>query len=216
MTTKIIIQKNKWDFNRNHKAQLWNFSPRFPIPDAAALERVLAKIYENTNEDGYLLFWMPAAQLHRVSFDPVRMVGEWVPIGTLLSGVNPIYVGYAYVRRRRPGLDFGCKLILDVEGRAGVSSSLTAKWVLERFCEHGGPVFDPYAHSSAQLAQWCRRLGIGYRGHIDSKKNREVARKILAQIELPAVQMDISFIEKGNQYGKEEKAEGRDPSTEGE
>lgn len=193
--SKVKICKGMFDFEGERKAHLWNFAPRWPgHPKAFTpqdLESKIRRAYDLTYAGGFLVLWMPATQLHRTQFDPLDMTAPWTAMSTIISGANPISIGFVYGKGFQRAADWGCKLILDTQDRHGANSSLTVKWVLERLCSHGGPVFDPYADRSARLAQWCRRLGIGYRGHIRGKKNREAARKVLAQIELPGIQTNL-------------------------
>jgi hypothetical protein len=195
MHPKIKILKGGLDFESERKAHLWHFAPRWPgsHPKAMRPEDLMAKIrcaHDLTYDGGHLVLWMPAAQLHKTKFDPLGMVVPWVPASTIISGISPISIGFVYSKSDPKTANWGCKLILDTCGRNGPNSSLTIKWLLEQLCTHG-PVFDPWAHRSAQLAQWCRRFGIGYRGHIRGKENRASARKILAQIELPGIQTTL-------------------------
>lgn len=194
MTPKIKILKGGLDFEGDQKAHLWHFAPRWPgtHPKAYTAQDLQAKIqraYDLAYKGGHLILWMPSTQLHKTAFNPLSAAAPWKSIGTVISGASPISIGFIYARD--PQSDRGCKLILDTQGHHGPSSSLTMRWLVEQFCVQGGPVCDPYAHRSAQLAQWCRRRGISYQGHIRGKANRESARKILAQIELPGIQIQL-------------------------
>ncbi len=177
--------------------QLWNFAPIWPGRakarlDPEKLERQLQRAYEVTKPQGLLILWMPATELHRTPFDPLDNCGHWTAMSTIISGSKPIHIGYVYSKGHNQTANWGCKLILDTEGHRGPSSSLAMKWLLDTFMDSkSGFVADPYAHKSATLAQWCRRLNIPYWGYIRGKKNFEAAQKILAQVELPGIQQAL-------------------------
>lgn len=197
MTPKIKILKGGLDFEGEQKAHLWHFVPRWPgsHPKAYTAHDLQAKIrraYDLTGPGGHLVLWMPASQLHKTVFDPLGMIKPWEPVSTIISGVSPISIGFIYQKGdSNKAANWGCKLILDMQGRHGPSSSLAMKWIVDKLCAGSGPVFDPYADKSATLAQWCRRRGVSYQGHIRGKANREAARKVLAQIELPGIQVPL-------------------------
>lgn len=177
--------------------KLWHLAPIWPGREkarinAGELERLIKGVYELTRPQGLMVLWMPAAELHRTPFDPLDMVGNWTAMSTIISGSKPIRIGYVYSKEHNRTADWGCKLILDTEGRQGPSSSLTMKWLLDTLVDgKDGCVVDPYAHRSVTLAQWCRRLNIPYHGFIRGKNGFEAAQKRLAQVELPGIQQQL-------------------------
>lgn len=177
--------------------RLWNFAPVWPGREKARinpteLERQLKRAYERAAPQGLLVLWMPATELHRTPFDPLDNCGHWTAVSTIISGFKPIHIGYVYSKGHNRAANWGCKLILDTEGHRGPSSSLTVKWMLETLKKgSAGPVIDPYAHKSATLAQWCRRLNIPYWGFIRGGREFMAADKALAQVELPGIQQPL-------------------------
>jgi hypothetical protein len=196
----VKLERGTFNFDRPLgwiDIQMWHFAPIWPGRakariDPAELERQLSRAYEKTAHQGLLVLWMPASELHRTPFDPLDNCSHWTAMSTIISGSNPVYIGYIYSKGRNQAANWGCKLILDTEGRKGPSSSLTMKWLLETLMDsEDGFVIDPYAHKSATLAQWCRRLNIPYWGCIRGGKNCEAAKKMLAQVELPGIQQSL-------------------------
>jgi len=196
----VKLEKGNFDFDRSLDQlgiRLWHLAPIWPGRSKARisakeLERQLKRAYEATAPQGLLVLWMPATELHRTPFDPLDMVGRWTAMSSIISGSNPVHIGYVYSKGRNLIADWGCKLILDTQGRQGSSSSLTMKWLLETLMDgHEGAVADPYAHKSATLAQWCRRLNIPYLGNIRGSRSFEAAQRVLAQVELPGIQQPL-------------------------
>ena len=195
----VKLEKGSFSFDgqSDMDIRLWHFAPIWPgrqkaRVDAKGLERQLKRAYELTRPQGLLVLWIPAVELHRTPFDPLDMAGSWTAMSTIISGSKPIYIGYVYCKGHSSAADWGSKLILDTESHRGPSSSLTMKWLLDTLMDkETGFVVDPYAHKSATLAQWCRRLNIPYWGCIRGKKGFEAAQKTLAQVELPGIQQPL-------------------------
>ena len=192
----------KWDKpseHNQHFVRLWNMAPVWPGRPKATitskkLNEEITEAYNLTTNQGFMILWMPATELHRSPFDPIEMVYHWTAMSTIFSGADPMYVGYVYCKGFNLNADWENKMILDNTGR-GPSSSMTMKWILESLFKMGktdslssGLVVDPYAHKSVQLAKWCRRLNIRCRGYIRSKKRFDEANRTLAQIEVPGIQ----------------------------
>lgn len=204
---RVVLERgsfkwNKPDEHKNHSVRLWNMAPIWPGRPRAKLtakrlNEQITEAYNLTSPTGFMVLWMPAVELHRTPFDPIEMAYHWTAMSTVLSGMRPLHIGYVYCKGFDITADWGSKLILDNTGR-GPSSSLTMKWLLEKLFTIGntgvmssGLVVDPYAHRSVQLAKWCRRFNIQYRGYIRSKKGFEAAQEALAQIELPGIQQAL-------------------------
>ena len=209
--------KGRWD----QKVDLFSMQPKWPGTykanlDVDGLMNMLVAAYSLSKPDGCMVLWMPASKLHCSEFDPVTHVPRWKAMGTIFSGTGAMAIGFVYCKTYNSRLQIGAKQLLDTTG-TGPSSSITMRWMLEKVFQFGdglvmrkGLVVDPYAHQSAQLAIWCRRMGLAYRGYMRSKKLFEAANAGLAQIELPGIQEELltaqSKGKKGirNEYGKKE------------
>lgn len=182
---------------------LWNLAPVWPGKEKAELNEwdlnmLIRAIYNRSSEYGHMVLWMPAAALHNSLFDPVSMCGPWTPASTVISGSYPIHIGYVYSRAHagysagdKSDRYWGTKLILDEKGKRGSSSSLAMKFLLQRLRIGKGLIVEPFAHRSATLALWSRRLGHEYVGYTGSKKAYAEITKELAQAELPGIQMEL-------------------------
>ncbi len=182
---------------------LWNLSPVWPGKEKADLNEwdlhvLIRAIHRRSSEYGHMVLWMPAASLHNSPFDPVSMCGPWTPVSTVISGSYPIHVGYVYSRAYagysasdKTDRYWGTKLLLDEKGSRGASSSLAMKFLLKRLRIGSGLIVEPFAHRSATLALWARRLGHEYVGYTASKKAYGEIAKRLAQAELPGIQLDL-------------------------
>ncbi len=195
---KVKIHKLKFRFDKHdpRSVSLWNFAPIWPGRDKARLSeiqlaRLIEEAYYRTANGGHLLLWMPASELHRTPFDPVDMCLAWSPRATIISGSDPVHIGYLYSKGGPSRARWTTKLILDERGNRGPSSSKAVKFVLETLLPNEGSVVDPYAHKSGTLAIWCRRMGISYQGYTASKAGYQEISKRLAQVELPGIQTDI-------------------------
>jgi len=184
------IEKLKVD-----NVSIWNLAPVWPGRTKAKLTddqlvTLLDDAYSRSADRAHLVLWMPASELHQSLFDPVNMSGPWVLAGTVFSGSDPMHIGFVYARSRSR-VDWDTKLILDVKGRRGPSSSKTMKFLLERLGDIAGPIVDPFAHKSAVLPIWARRMGFRYVGYTASRKAYGDIVKALAQVELPGIQLEV-------------------------
>jgi hypothetical protein len=198
MMVDTEIRKSRFKFEKDDPKEvgLWNFAPIWPGRDKARLDeiqlaRLIQEAYYRTTTGGHLILWMPATELHRTPFDPVEMCLAWSRRATIISGSDPIHIGYVYSKGGPSRARWTTKLILDERGKRGPNSSHAVKFVLETLLPDGGFVVDPYAHKSGILPIWCRRLGISYRGHAASKASYQAISKGLAQVELPGIQIDV-------------------------
>ena len=174
---------------------IWNIAPVWPGRAKAkltegGLEDLMSDTYNRSADRAHLILWMPASELHQTPFDPLDMCGPWLPMATVLSGSDPLHIGYVYARSRSK-VNWDTKLILDERGKRGPSSSKTVKFLLERLGDIVGPVVDPFAHRSAVLPIWARRKGFRYVGYTPSKKTYATMVKALAQEELPGIQLEV-------------------------
>ena len=174
---------------------IWNLAPVWPgrakaklTPDD--LTELLNEAYGRSADRAHLVLWMPASELHQTEFDPLGDCGPWLPMATVLSGSHPLHIGFVYSRSRSK-VDWDTKLILDQKGARGPSSSKTMKFLLERLGDVVGPIVDPFAHKSAVLPIWARRMGYRYVGYTASKKAYGDIVKALAQVELPGIQLEV-------------------------
>lgn len=204
----MSVEIRKGGFEKEKKlpfgVNLWNISPKWPTQSKSRLteeklSRLLETAYDQTVKGGFLMLWMPAAEFHRAlpHWNVADDAAPWEPISTLVSGMgNTLKVGVMYgkgVDVLRSPIPWGYHCIHDFGKRAGSTSTLTVKWMLERVFPNGGGglVVDPFAHRKAVLATYCRRRRIRYLGYIRSKKGYRAAQKVLAQVELPGLQMSL-------------------------
>ena len=178
------------------EAGLWNIAPAWPGTakakmNEADLTRLMCAAYERSAEHAHLVLWMPASMLHRSTFDPLSGNGPWTPVTTIISGSNPVHIGYVYSRSRSASQYWRSKLMLDHRGCRGSSSSTAMKFLLTEFGIEHTFVVEPFAHRSAALAIWSRRLGYDYIGYTRSKKTYREIVKALAQQEIPGIQLQL-------------------------
>ncbi len=193
--TKLYRARFSFDKLDIPPASLWNLAPIWPGRDRAKvtedqLEALMSGAYSRSADRGYLVLWMPAIELHQTIFDPLDQCGPWCPMATILSGSNPLHIGYVYARSRSK-VNWETKLIPDERGKRGPSSSKTVKFLLESLGNIPGPIVDPFAHKSAVLPIWARRKGLHYVGYTASKKSYQDMIKALAQVELPGIQLEL-------------------------
>lgn len=175
--------------------KLWNVAPRWPGSAKAPCEpmelaELVREMYVASGPDTHLVLWMPAERLHNTLFEPADMAGNWRCDGTVISGSDPIHIGYAYSHTRSK-VDWGSKLILDERKKRGPSSTKAVKFILDKLTQPGDLVADAFAHASAVLPIWSRRSGLRYIGYTTSKAKHKTICKALAQIELPGIQMEL-------------------------
>ena len=176
------------------KVSLWNLAPlswpgaRNSKMNDRDLEALMVEALRHSAKPAHLVLWMPAKELHRTLFDPLTMSGRWSPIGTILSGSDPLHVGYVY-SNSRSWVDWATELILDGKGARGPNSTKTIKFMLDELGDHSGVIVDLFAHRSAVLPCWSRRLRHRYVGYTRSKKTFSSIVTALAQVELPGIQL---------------------------
>ena len=200
--SSVEIVKGRFENEKElPQVNLWNFAPKWPSRDGARMSEAdlsdrMLLAHEHTVSDGFLMLWMPASELHVSTWDMWEDAEPWVPVSTLVSGRGRyLKIGVLYgkggARVRDPRI-WGYEHIIDHDPRAGHTSSLTIKWLLDRLFPHGGGVLcDPYAHRSGVLATYCRRHAVRYIGFIQSQKGYGALEKVLAQVEIPAVQASL-------------------------
>lgn len=193
--TKLYRARFSMDRLSEKQISIWNVAPIWPGRSKTQMsERQLAALmeeaYNRSSDKAHLILWMPASELHQTPFDPLDMCGPWLPMATLLSGSDPLHIGYLYARSRSK-VDWDTRLILDERGKRGPNSSKTVKFLLECLGDIDGAIIDPFAHRSAVLPIWARRMGIRYVGYTASKKGYQMMVKALAQVELPGIQLEI-------------------------
>jgi len=116
---------------------------------------------------------------------------QWIRHGSVLSGSGD-RTNLGVVFSNSMDIRWDTKVLWSTSG--GVRCSETCKWVLGKtFRKTGGLVCDPYARSP-QLAVWCRRLGIAYRGYARDKTVRDAIEKELAQTEIPGIQEELPLL----------------------
>jgi len=189
------VSLETWTKEDDHP-DLWVLSPVWPgrskaKVSAGQLQDFISQCHHNSTRNAHLVLWMPSSELHRTPFNPIDMVGFWLPKAVILSGTNPLQVGYVYAKSYSP-VKWHTRLILDERKKRGMSSSSTVKFMLEELLPEGrGFVADPFAHESAKLPIWCRRMRLQYTGSVRSKKSYKEMVKLLAQQELPGIQLSI-------------------------
>lgn len=174
---------------------LWVLSPVWPgrskaKVSAGQLQDFISQCHHNSTRNAHLVLWMPSSELHRTPFNPIDMAGFWLPKAVIVSGSNPLQIGYVYAKGYSP-VKWHTKLVLDDRKKRGMSSSKTVRLMLDELLDTKGFVADPFAHDSACLPIWCRRLGLQYTGSVTSKKSYRSMVKLLAQVELPGIQLSM-------------------------
>jgi hypothetical protein len=205
MTSKIY-REHKTEFRRE-KFQIenlncdpvgfWNIAPVWPGRKAAtltglALSELIRAAYYRSSVKAHMVLWMPAIELHMTPFNPVEMCDPWTPMATLISGSDPIHIGYVYCHTESR-VDWNTKLILDEKGKRGASSSFATKFLLRSLGREDSPLVDPFAHESATVPVWARRFGIPYIGYTGSKKVFKAISETLVQTELPFKQSEFQW-----------------------
>lgn len=195
--TKLYRKRFSMERLKTKKVSLWNIAPDWPgistsksKVDAGYLAILMKESFLRSADHAHLILWMPASELHRTPFDPVTECGDWTPIATIISGSDPIHIGYVYVNSQS-WIDWTTQFIHDARGKRGCSSSKTVKFVIEEFGDDRGPIVDVFAHSSALLPVWARRAGHRYIGYTSSKKAYIKIASSLAQVELPDIQLEM-------------------------
>ena len=194
--TKLYRTKALFKNLRMAEAGLWNIAPPWPGTakaklDEAGLTKLMCAAYQHSAERAHLVLWMPASSLHQSAFDPLAHNGPWTSVATIISGSNPVHIGYVYARSRTASQYWGSKLILDSGGSRGSSSSVAMKFLLTQLGIEHTFVVEPFAHRSAALAIWSRRLNYDYIGYTRSKKTYRDIVKALAQQEIPGIQLGL-------------------------
>lgn len=182
------------DPDLDDKVSLWNLAPpswpgaRGSKMNDRDLEALMAETFRHSAERAHLVLWMPAKELHRTPFDPLTMSGLWSSIGTILSGSDPMHIGFVYANSHS-WVKWTTKLILDGKGKRGPNSTKAVKFVIDELGDLSGPIVDLFAHRSAVLPSWSRRLRHRYIGYTRSKKSFSSIVTALAQVELPGIQL---------------------------
>jgi len=204
----IILYERKFNFNIRElkNVSLWNFDPVWPRSKSESggvrltgdkLVGQISNAYYKSLDDGHLVLWMPAAELHRAVIDPANLETPWKPQATILSGTSPIYVGYIFAKQKSY-VDWATTFIPDERSKRGPSSSKSMKFLLEKLVPNDRAlVVDPYPDRSAVLPIWCRRMLISYVGYAGSKSVYQDMKKKLAQVELPGIQLSMPITEEG-------------------
>lgn len=185
----------KFDIDNLNDVGLWVVNPdwsRWGKPSAAGIYEEWyfgPSAYDRSAPNAVMILWLPMASVHQYPFDPDECE-PWVCCGTIVSGSDPLYIGYVYRKGDEP-LGWKCRVISDRRGKRASSSSNTVKFMLEEFVKEGQTVVEPYAHRSAVLPTWCRRHAISYVGYTESRKVHGDIAKKLAQVELPGIQLAL-------------------------
>lgn len=176
---------------------LWNIAPVWPGRMAATLTApelsdLVKAAYYRSSVKSHMVLWMPALELHQTPFSPSEMCDPWAPMATLISGSDPLHIGYVYCHTESR-VDWNTRLILDEKGKRGASSSAAIKFILKSLGRTDSPLVDPFAHESAVVPIWARRFGIKYIGYTASKKIYKAVVKELSQAELPFKQSEFTW-----------------------
>lgn len=169
---------------------LWNVAPKWPPRKPMEFAETCEEMVSKSGPLAHLVLWMPCEHLHEPVFEPTTMMDPWLCQGTILSGSDPLHIGYVY-SRSHSRVDWGSNLILDERKKRGPNSSRTVEFMLEKLLAPGDTVVDPFAHGSAVLPIWSRRKGLRYIGYTSSAAKHKEIVKALAQIELPGIQMAL-------------------------
>jgi len=199
--TKLYRGRFKVENLTTANVALWNVAPIWPGTDraklrASDLQRLMELSYSWSMNGSHFVLWMPSNVLHESHFDPIGMCAPWSPVSTIISGSDPVHIGYVYLRSGclrapAPGRYWGSKMILAPRGERGSSSSVAMRFLLDRLPVKDGFIVEPFAHRSAALPIWSRRLGYEYIGYAGSKKRYGHMVKALAQVELPGIQLGL-------------------------
>ena len=185
VTQEIHDKWNPKSFNGG--VRLWWLSPSFR--DLRYIDRELhVNMFYASKSNAYAVLWLKPTWFGNSRFTWPEFK-RWIPHSSLVSGSGEnicigIILSNQLVKDKRLWGDN--KNIWSVQG--GSKSSETCKWLLDRLMPDGeGIVVDPYAQS-ADLASWCKRLNVEYRGYTENQELRDKIEKALAQLELPGIQ----------------------------
>ena len=169
---------------------MWSLTPNFVTKRFKNRDEFIGYgdgLAEKSADKGILIVWIGISNFADCNFW-YPSFNQWIRHGTVLSGSGDrTHLGIVFSNSIEAR--WGTKVLWSTSG--GAKCSETCRWVLRKaFRKTGGLVCDPYARSP-QLAVWCRRFGIAYRGYARDKAIRDTIEKELAQTEIPGIQEEL-------------------------
>jgi len=178
------------------EVDLWSLTPNFATKTFKDKDRFAAyadSLAERSSADANLVVWINVDRFGEMGFW-YPSFDQWIRHGFIVSGSGDrtvMGVVFANSIENR----WGTKVLWSPVG--GIRSSQTCRWVLKKaFRKTEGLVCDPYA-KSPDLAVWCRRFNLGYRGYTRNQAVRARIEKELAQMEIPGIQEELPLLMNG-------------------
>jgi hypothetical protein len=177
---------------------LWSLSPNFSTRQFKTMEpfsKYANGLAERSAKRANLIVWIGIRNFADMNFW-YPSFDQWIRHGVILSGSGDrtmMGIVFSNTGENR----WNTKIIWSEIG--GERCSQTCRWVVRKsLSDKGKLVCDPYA-KSYQLASWCRRFNLEYRGYTGYQRVRAKIEKELAQTEIPGIQEELPLLMKNGE-----------------